>query len=463
MSDSNSRELLRLYQQGDSDAAADIFDRYIRRLLSLARTRIGKKLQRRIDAEDVVQSAYRSFFVHAANEEFVLERAGDLWRLLASITLHKLHGQVERHSAARQNFAREDMTDLALASAQSVHEPTPAEVIALIEQLNLVCDRLAGDQRAAFTARLQGQTVEEIATLVDKSPRTVRRLLAEVETQIERELTGVDSAGNRTKVVGARVDELSAPLRYEDYILHQLLGAGGMGKLYRGAERASGREVAIKALHKARLWDRRAIDQFVAEARILAQLHHPNIVGVEGLGRFPGGGYFIVMELIDGADLQARLSHGPLPIAGAIRIVLQVAAAMAHAHAVGIIHCDLKPANVLVHANGRTVVTDFGLAQFVEGDARSSRQAVGGTVGFMAPEIVQHGGRPTPAADVYGIGALLWTLATGSTPNRNPPTSSIDPATETIRKFSVRCLAESPGDRYPSMDDVIRELRTLQN
>ena len=104
MVDQTSKDLLVRYRAGDSRAANEIFDRYLRRLIELARKRISSKVARRIDPEDIVQSAYRSFFVHARDGDFVLQRANDLWRLLAGITLNKLHGQVERHTAQRREI-----------------------------------------------------------------------------------------------------------------------------------------------------------------------------------------------------------------------------------------------------------------------------------------------------------------------------------------------------------------------
>src|SRR5262249_44882145 len=140
----NSRELLQSYQAGESSAAAEIFDRYVARLLGLARDRIGPRLRRRVDAEDVVQSAYRSFFVHAKDGAYRLTEQGDLWRLLASITLHKLHRQIERHAAAKRSLDRE-------AALESTHpqaaEPSPAEVIAVAEELHRALDRLKPDER----------------------------------------------------------------------------------------------------------------------------------------------------------------------------------------------------------------------------------------------------------------------------------------------------------------------------
>ena len=107
MSEPKSHELLKLYQDGQSEAATAIFDRYVARLIALARARIAPKLKKRVDPEDVVQSAYRSFFVHAKNQEYQLIRSGDLWRLLASTTLNKLYGQIEKHTAAKRNIDRE--------------------------------------------------------------------------------------------------------------------------------------------------------------------------------------------------------------------------------------------------------------------------------------------------------------------------------------------------------------------
>jgi len=103
----SSQELLQRYRDGEDDAAAEMFSRYVKRLISLVRKRVSGKLQRRIDPEDVIQSAYRSFFVSARDDRYVLSRAGDLWRLLAAIALNKLHRQVERHTAQRRNISSE--------------------------------------------------------------------------------------------------------------------------------------------------------------------------------------------------------------------------------------------------------------------------------------------------------------------------------------------------------------------
>ena len=125
-------------EQVDDRAATEIFDRYVARLRAMVRDRIAKKLRRRLDADDVVQSTYRSFFTHAEQGDYALTKSGDLWRLLASIALHKLYGQVERHTAARRSVNREAAPDESFSQRASEPEPTPVEVVAIIEQLHLI-------------------------------------------------------------------------------------------------------------------------------------------------------------------------------------------------------------------------------------------------------------------------------------------------------------------------------------
>ena len=407
-----SQDLLQLYIEGQDDAATAIFDRYVSRLIALARSRIGPKLKRRIDAEDVIQSAYRSFFVHAKDDQYQLNKAGDLWRLLASITLHKLYGQIEKQTAAKRSINNEEPTDLA-AVAATAPEPSPAEVIAIVEELNSVTQNLPLEERLVFAARLQGQGIAEIGKAVEKSERTVRRLLARVKRKMELRLLQSDITDDISQTSAIEHD---APLLYSDYVLEQLLGSGGMGKVFRARVKSTRRKVAIKTLHKMRQSDARAISQFVQEAQLLAKLHHANIVRVEGLGRFPGGGYFMVMDFIDGVDLQSRLEVSPLAIQEALGIVQDVASAIGHAHEKGIIHCDLKPGNVLQDRNGNVLVTDFGFAFLIAGSVASGGNSIGGTAGFIAPEIINGQSKPTPATDIYSLGVLLWSLVTGALP-----------------------------------------------
>ena len=460
VSQPKSRDLLAEYMAGEGRAADAIFDRYLQRLLALARTRISPKLRRRIDAEDVVQSAYRSFFVHANDGRYNLDRSGDLWRLLAATTLNKLRGQIEKQTAAKRSINQEENFDA--IETLAARQPTIVDVIAVGEQLSLAMGHLTDDQRTVLAATLQGQSVEEISRTIGKSQRTVRRLLSQAKQEFERHLLNE----NAPKTCSPAASQLAiansqAPLRFEDFVLEKLLGSGGMGKVYRAKDRRSSKKVAVKSLHKARQSDPRAVAQFVQEANILSKLRHPNIVGVEGLGRFPGGGFFLVMEFIDGTDLQHRLKPGPLPTRDAIAICRDVAAAVQHAHEHGIIHCDLKPANVMLAADGRVVVTDFGFAHMLTERSDAATASIGGTAGFLPPELLNFSSHPTTSTDIYSLGALLWRMITGVVPDGVEDVHSNIGKTSSIAEVCRRCLARQPEERYTAVADFIDELNCM--
>jgi eukaryotic-like serine/threonine-protein kinase len=456
VSEFDSYELFALYQAGGSEAAAAIFERYVARLVALARRRMSAKMQRRLDPDDVVQSAYRSFFLHAANDEFVISRSGDLWRLLARITLNKLHGQVEKHTAARRSINQEEAFSHLLADATVAPEPTPAEVIALMEQLHLVADRLSEAERSVLAARLQGQNIDEIAKSLGRSSRTVRRLLAKIKDQIEQQLAVSGSpASDDEEFWDSPMIDRCAGLNYSDYVITQILGAGGMGKVYRARERSTGKGVAVKALRKLHQRHRGAIEQFVQEAQILATLNHPNIVRVHGLGRFPGGGLFMVMDLVEGTNLQDRLHHGPLEVKQALSIMCNITEAIAYAHDHGIVHCDLKPGNVLLDPENRPFVSDFGFAHILASRTTPRLSAIGGTAGYMAPEVYRLGQTPSVAADVFGLGALLWALVSGKAPEEPVVDGSDRSDVAPIACICSKCLVEAPRERYRS----VRELK----
>lgn len=395
--------------------------------------------------------------MHASGDEYQLKETGDLWRLLASITLNKLYGQIEKHTAAKRSIHHEDPTDLATAAAMTP-EPLPEEVVAIIEELHTVIRELPPEERMVLTASLQGQENPEISRTVEKSERTVRRLLASARRKIEQRLLPGDTTDDvsRTTVV-----EHEAPLLYSDYVLKQLLGSGGMGKVFRAGVKSTQQQVAIKALHKARQSDRRAVDQFVKEAQLLTRLHHENIVRVEGLGRFPGGGYFMVMDYVEGIDLQSQLEVQPFSIKAALGILKNVTDAISYAHDKGIIHCDLKPGNILQDKNGNVLVTDFGFAFLIADDASTVGNSIGGTAGFIAPEILSRQSLPTPATDIYSLGVLLWTLITGRLPEKPFTLGSGKKELKPVFRVVKRCLSPDPRKRYQTIPELQQELMVL--
>jgi RNA polymerase sigma factor (sigma-70 family) len=199
MPNDESIELLRRIQSQDSAAAYELFHRYVDRLLALVRVRLCTKLVRRIDPEDVVQSAYRSFFSGAEDGRFELQNSGDLWRLLAAITLNKLHRQVDHHQAGRRTIAAEQSvlsTDSCLQSVSFdalANEPSPEQAAILIDEVQFLMTDLNDDQREMLEMRLQGFALSEIAERKDCSERTVRRMLEKVKSRLEQRLSQLAS------------------------------------------------------------------------------------------------------------------------------------------------------------------------------------------------------------------------------------------------------------------------------
>jgi len=191
MAEEESGDLVARCRRGDQQAAADLFRLYAGRLVALARTQLSSKLSRRIDPEDVVQSAYRSFFSNIQDGRYDLERGGDLWRLLVRITLNKLSTQVRRHSrqkrSARQEvtFGSEDSL-LGISAGLLSHEPSPEEAVGLADHLEQIMRRLQPAQRRVLELRLQGHKLEETADQLQRSERTIRRVLEEIVEMLER-------------------------------------------------------------------------------------------------------------------------------------------------------------------------------------------------------------------------------------------------------------------------------------
>lgn len=270
------------------------------------------------------------------------------------------------------------------------------------------------------------------------------RALRRVDRELASDDVGVDSF-SRPSMQPLEFDS-RAPLPYADFTLHELIGAGGMGKVYRATQRSLHRNVAVKALAKSLQRDPVAIDRFVDEARTLARLHHPNIVGVHGLGRFPGGGYFLVMDYVAGRNLEVHRNSRPFAAGEVVSVVATLANAIEYAHSQGVIHCDLKPTNVVLAGDGNPLVTDFGLAELmhtVRVSPLEDNDRRGGTFGYTAPEWLEdNSAAPSPTIDVYGLGAILAKLL------ERCPT-----ACNELTAIRDKAHSRNPLDRYQSASE----------
>lgn len=193
-----SIDLFERIKNGEVDAQTEVFDQYVLRLLGLVRSRLSGQFARRIDPEDVVQSAYRSFFKGVDNDRFVLENSGDLWRLLAAIAVHKLQRQIERNQAAKRSVKRENSVNLQLGDSQCelpidgiADEPSAEDAAALNEEVELLTQGFSEQQVRMFELRLAGSSIDEIAAELECSERTVRRFFDQkVKPMLQERLVG---------------------------------------------------------------------------------------------------------------------------------------------------------------------------------------------------------------------------------------------------------------------------------
>jgi len=238
------------------------------------------------------------------------------------------------------------------------------------------------------------------------------------------------------------------------------LGQGGMGRVFRAHDERLGRDVAVKVLRPESAADPDFRARFAREARTLARLEHPGIVGIYDFGTTPAGESYIVMQLVAGGSLAERL---PLPAGEAVVIARQICDALAYAHARGVVHRDIKPENVLMSDDGRAKLSDFGIARLLQpsaGDGPLTRPSlVLGTPGYMAPE-ARAGAAPNPRMDVYAVGALLAHMVTGlppdgagAAPSTAPP--GVPPA---LQPLIARAMALDPAQRTESATALGREL-----
>jgi len=273
--------------------------------------------------------------------------------------------------------------------------------------------------------------------------------------------------------------------RLGPYEIVTSIGAGGMGEVYRARDTRLEREVAVKVLPEKLAANAEALARFEREAKAVAALSHPNILGIYDLGHDAGVTY-AAMELLTGETLRQRLAEGAIPQRRALEYGLQIAQGLSAAHEKGIVHRDLKPENIFVTSEGRVKILDFGLAKVATADTRNTQSptvaastepgTVMGTVGYMSPEQVR-GRQANLRSDIFSFGAVLYEMLSGQRPFRgesaaetmaaiaqkDPPdlaesTGRFSPPIERILRH---CLEKRPEDRFDTARDLAFALETV--
>jgi serine/threonine protein kinase len=200
--------------------------------------------------------------------------------------------------------------------------------------------------------------------------------------------------------------------RVSHYDVLERLGGGGMGVVHRALDTRLNRHVALKFLPPELTRDDEARERFIQEAQAASALDHPNICTIHEIDATSDGQLFIAMAMYDGETLKRRIDRGPLSIAEAIDIAEQVARGLAKAHAAGIVHRDVKPANLMITTDGFVKILDFGIAKLLGMTGPTRTGSTLGTVAYMSPEQV-NGDEIDPRSDVWALGAVLYEMLTG--------------------------------------------------
>ena len=286
-----------------------------------------------------------------------------------------------------------------------------------------------------YHAAREGTPQGRAALLAQADPE----LRSEVESLLARQDESLPVLDVRTATV------MQSGTRLGPYQVESKLGEGGMGEVFRAVDTRLGRAVAIKVV------DQQFNARFEREARAISSINHPHICTLYDIG--PN---YLVMELLEGETIAARLKSGPLGVEEALRYAAQIAAALADAHERGIVHRDLKPGNIMLTKAGAKVL-DFGLATREGDDTLTGSRMVMGTPAYMAPE--QCEGKPSDArTDIYSFGRVLYEMLTGAraTADRKPLPSGA------LEAIVARCLEKDPARRWQSTAELVRALEAAR-
>lgn len=263
--------------------------------------------------------------------------------------------------------------------------------------------------------------------------------------------------------------------RLAHYELLEPIGSGGMGTVYRARDTRLGRAVAVKILPDDLAPCREHVDRFLQEARIMARLDHPGVVTVWDVGETPV--HYLVMELLEGRDLDHRLQRGVLDPREAARLARDAARILQAVHEAGVLHRDLKPGNLMIAPDGSVKVMDFGISRLLDAEVRLTQPGVVmGTPAYMAPEQVDPArGECDARTDVYALGLILHEMLVGDVPHRhegllgmlqeiltgNPmsPRKARPEVPEGLDRICRKATDRKPERRYPSMAELARDLQ----
>jgi serine/threonine protein kinase len=247
---------------------------------------------------------------------------------------------------------------------------------------------------------------------------------------------------------------------FPSYDIYSLIACGGMGAVYHAKQRSLDRDVAIKILPREFSQDQEFRVSFEAEAKAMAKLNHPNLIGVYDFGD-AGGLLYIIMEYVSGSSLYTVSHRRVVHQDDALKMVISVCRGLAHAHESGILHRDIKPSNILMDANANPKIGDFGLAS-ASGKQVQEGEQIFGTPGYTAPEVIEPPHKFDHRADIFSVGVMLHEMLTGISPNGVDPIAALPPTTNPkLRAIIQRAMHPNPDSRHASADELVADLEKI--
>jgi len=301
---------------------------------------------------------------------------------------------------------------------------------------------------------------------MDEPAKTCPRCGADLETSqgpggtcarcLMEQARATQAAGAGAAPAGPSAAELRA--LFPELVIEELLGRGGMGTVWRVRQTALDRPAALKLLPGSAATDPSWPERFAREARALARLSHPGIVGVHDSGE-RGGLYWLLMEYVDGTSLRSVIAARECGPRQALSFVTQICDALQYAHEEGVVHRDIKPENILVDRKGRAKIADFGLAKLLAGEGRdmtlTGTQQTMGTPHYMAPEQWEKPHSVDHRADIYSLGVVFYELLTGELPLGRfaPPSRKIEVDVR-LDEVVLKTLSKEPELRYQQASHI---------
>jgi RNA polymerase sigma factor (sigma-70 family) len=352
----------------DEQAWADFMQSYAPRITALAESRLNRKLRRRVEAEDILQSVLRSFFVRYEPHQIEEQSPTALWQLLVTMTLNKIRKQFQKQQALKRSINKEDTIDL--SEIPNFTQIDASTTIAICDELAWLMKQLTVTQRDCLERRLQGQTIPEISLALECSEKTIHRWLQSAfELLTYRSKLGA----TRVAVTPISTNELVWPdhlprCNPRNYHLQKLIGQGSTSKVYRALRLTDQRTVCLKVLRLPLINEQRYQQQLLNEASVLYEQRIKGVVPILGIGQMPRGAIFLEFEWIPGQALSTWLRTDTANKNQRTLLIEQLQKILDTLHQMNITHGDIHAGNILIDDQHQPWLLDFGVSQKISGE-----------------------------------------------------------------------------------------------